>query len=486
MASWIVLDCCLAVTALVAATDHVAIHRARSRSLIGFEPAAFAEMARAELTASLPAHGALVASRITEPLAWSHIRSEGEQLTDAAVRAAVGGCALTHGVYRPCGSGASVAEAAEAAAANLGSPNRWSSWSLRALSVGALARPSLLERAQLLGPAESILLAAVFGTPASASWDGVGAPAAAGHARLVAVFGAADEVHILRLIGSGAAVPADGYDYAPTGTPHKHGRVGRLGDYTRAVRPRALVASTAMVAEVAFLMCNLARVRVGTSAYDPCMGSGSLLVAAGMLGATCLAGSDADPRATARTAASLASAGLPPAERLAVSDVAALVEAGSGGGDIDAIVCDPPYGIKEASLGGSVASGVLRLAARRLRVGGRLVIFLPVAGGRAVAAAAPLPPACTLGLRCVGEWRQDFRKSSLARVLRVYERMTRADGVGSDTGAPATTEGAARVVGDSKVWSGGGPPNRVRLRGRRAARRDRSAGGSAGADDSPG
>lgn len=226
----------------VAAT-RVVMHRARSRATIGFDPTDFAEMARAEI-------GAVTACsppplRIAG-LAWSEIPLPDH--CDAQLVAAARRCALTHGVYEPMGCGADAAEAAHATAAAI-DRLAWSSWSLHALDIGASARPSREQRAALLGPALHILSAAFASQPADADAD-------AGHARLVAIFGTGP-VRILRVLGSGAAVPPGEYDYVPTGTPHAHGHTGLLGDYTAKVRPRDDAASTAMVAELAFLVWTI-------------------------------------------------------------------------------------------------------------------------------------------------------------------------------------------------------------------------------------
>ena len=480
---------------------YVIIHRARSRSTVGFGASAFAGMARAEVAAVLPSHR-ITPSAITSPLAWSNVGDGTEEaarmhrdvplLAEHVLASAIERCALSHGLYHHAGRGRTVQEAAEDAGAHVDAA-AWSSWSVRVLQLGASTKPALPERADLLGPSEAIL-AAAFGCPASPAGSAECPPGASSptssprlddaprHCTLVAVFGANSEaisssevhseVHLLRLLGSGAAVSPHEYDYAPTGTPHKHGHRGLLGKYTKAVRPREHATSTAMVSELAFLMCNLARVRHGTTAMDPCMGGGSLLVAAGLLGATSLRGSDADPGASARTAASLAAATLPPAESLLTVAVADLLSGGgaAGGGDpaganLDAIVCDPPYGIKEASLGTSVAADALRFAACRLRVGGRIAILLPISGGaqRGVQLHAQVA-----GLECVGEWRQDFKKSSLVRVLRVYER-TDGAATGSAHGQRnnESCEALPRGTTHDETWHGGGPPNRVRARPRR-------------------
>ena len=481
----------------------VVLHRARSKSTIGFSPDSFSSMARLELASSLNGlPHELSSSEIEAPLlSFSTLELDAEH--DDALVSAVSRAALTHAVFEPLGAGD---DAAEQAAARL-KARSWTSWSLRAMVIGANARPTKLERTTLLGPMEVTLSAAL--EPAPRCEAAAGAADWRHRCRLVALFGPSGGTQLLRHVASGAAVPTDtdGYDYIVTGTPHVHGHLGLLGAYSAATRPTAVPHGAAplavddddgddddddehsaipatrcppMCAELAVLMANLAlNGRSMASVLDPCAGGGSLLIAAALVGATRVHASDADPRAAHRTAAVFGAAfgdggsgsgeGAPSLE-LRTCDVAELlaeaeqanVAGASAAEPVDAILCDPPYGIKAASLGARelVLARVLALAARRLRPGGRLVILEPSSSagprGRTEEGwreAAEAPAALSL----LGDWEQTFNKGGLARRLRVYERV-------ADVAPPLPSAG---LSSERTRWEGGGLPDRRRVRPRR-------------------
>lgn len=472
----------------------VVLHRARSKSTIGFSPDSFSSMARLELASSLNGLPHELSSCAIEAplLSFSTLVLVAQH--DAALVSAVSRCSLTHAVFEPLGAGE---DAAGAAAVRL-KARSWTSWSLRAMVLGAKARPTKLERAALLGPTMEAPLSAAL-APALRC-EVTGAADWRHRCRLVALFGASGGTQLLRHVASGAAVSTDGYDYIVTGTPHVHGHLGLLGAYSAATRPTAVPHRAAplavdddddehsaipatrcppMCAELALLMANLAlNGRSMASVLDPCAGGGSLLIAAALVGATRVQASDADPRAATRTAAAFGAAfgdggggsgeGAPSLE-LRTCDVAALLAeaeqavAGAGAAEpLDAIICDPPYGIKAASLGARdlVLARVLALAARRLRPGGRLVILVPSssAGPRARTEegwreAAEAPAALSL----LGDWEQTFSKGGLARRLRLYERI-------ADVAPPLPSTG---LSSERTRWEGGGLPDRRRVRPRR-------------------
>lgn len=462
------------------------LHRARSKSTIGFSPDSFSSMARLELTSSLNGlPHQLSPSAIEAPLlSFSTLRLDTQH--DATLVSAVRRCALTHAVFETLGSGE---DAASQAAARL-KASSWTSWSLRAMVLGASARPTKVERTKLIGSMEATLSAAL--EPAIRS-EVTGAADPWHSCRLVALFGASGGTQLLRHLASGAAVPVDGYDYIATGTPHVHGNSGLLGVYSAATsapldenddddKHSAIPATRCppMCAELAVLMANLAlNGRSMASVLDPCAGGGSLLIAAALVGATRVHASDADPRATRRTAAAFGAAfgdggdGSGEDVPLLVKrscDVAQLLleaeeaVAGRGTAKVDAILCDPPYGIKAASLGARdlVLARVLALAAWRLRPGGRLVLLAPSSSAgpqerpeEEWCEAAEVPAALAL----LGDWEQTFRKGGLARRLRVYERVP-------NVAPPPPTAG---LSSQRTRWEGGGLPDRRRVRPRRGA-----------------
>ena len=155
---------------------------------------------------------------------------------------------------------------------------------------------------------------------------------------------------------------------------------------------RAYLGPTSLDPEMALTLCNLARVRRGGLVLEPFMGTGSVGVAAARLGAVTV-GSDIDWRVICAgkrgrgVASNYAQYALPPPELLR-ADVARLPLRTVSGGLFDAIVTDPPYGVRAAAVGGSSGSNapvaaatdviteLLHVAARQLRLGGRLAFLL--------------------------------------------------------------------------------------------------------------
>lgn len=176
-------------------------------------------------------------------------------------------------------------------------------------------------------------------------------------------------------------------------------------DYSLKKRP--FLGPTSMDAHLAFLMANQALVRPGAAVLDPFVGTGSVLVAAAHFGALCF-GADIDWRILlgkgGRTLFDNFSAyGLPRPEVLRW-DIAHLPL--TAGARWDAIVCDPPYGIRaggrksghpeavrqrlsgrcrregtlvratQAYDAAEMYADLLDFAARALRPGGRLVFWM--------------------------------------------------------------------------------------------------------------
>lgn len=200
------------------------------------------------------------------------------------------------------------------------------------------------------------------------------------------------------------------------------------------VADRGYRGSTTMDATLAFVTASFARVRPGDVVLDPFCGTGGNLLAACYFSRCAGIGADADARtllrgtefwadgslrldARLRKAQNMANVGgrrekkrgepslmkdasirrnfedrgLPP-PALIVSDVAALngrldddeyyFDGAAACQGIDAIVCDPPYGLRERVDVGAAGAPAWRpalfaLAARRLRAGGRLAFWAP-------------------------------------------------------------------------------------------------------------
>lgn len=155
---------------------------------------------------------------------------------------------------------------------------------------------------------------------------------------------------------------------------------------------------------------NLAAVRPGDRVVDPFLGTGALLLEAGLLGAR-VSGVDRSDAMVRGALRNLAAFGVEP-ERLAVADAAEAFDP-PGGGAWDAVLTDPPYGRASGSAGEPPADLVARVLPRwaeRVRPGGRLVVILP--GGP-----DPVGPPWKLATRVA-----DRVHRSLTREFRVYER----------------------------------------------------------------
>lgn len=224
---------------------------------------------------------------------------------------------------------------------------------------------------------------------------------------------------------------------------------------------RACIGPTSMPPNLSFIMMNLGLVRRGAVVLDPFVGTGSLLVAAAHFGARCF-GADIDWKLlSGRTKKgpqtlfdNFRQYGFSPPDILCADLKHAPMRRHAW---IDAIVCDPPYGVRAGArkLGRAAAvedadgaakkskldsppaavsassssaaaapaylatqlyevddvvTDLLDLAAQLLRVGGRLVYWLPVPGDEsASSSAAPLVYPSHPWLRLVSVSHQSVR-----------------------------------------------------------------------------
>ena len=231
-----------------------------------------------------------------------------------------------------------------------------------------------------------------------------------------------DFVRDPKLSGAEVPVPRKRFYAREVGTGPRH----LLKEHS--LKKRRFLGPTTMDAELSLVMANMGLVRPGLVAFDPYVGTGSLLVACAQFGATCM-GADIDMRILRGKGAgktmrdNFEQYGLPLPElvRADLSPRGATVfsfwdrsaRAGVSTSDwrpptpfIGAIVCDPPYGIRAgARKSGSryaevkviaeehreghipqtqpysaveVMRDLLELAARSVVVGGRLVYLIPV------------------------------------------------------------------------------------------------------------
>lgn len=170
------------------------------------------------------------------------------------------------------------------------------------------------------------------------------------------------------------------------------------------LKERLYLGPTSTDTELAFLMANQAQIQPGMTAFDPFVGTGSILIAAAHFGAICY-GSDIDIRVLkgygvghSKTVknpnifTNFHSYNLPLPEIIRADNAKPLLRPAPF---FDAIICDPPYGVRAASrkvnskkftviastsqyAGQLVVADLLNLAANSLRIGGRLVFLLPI------------------------------------------------------------------------------------------------------------
>jgi len=151
------------------------------------------------------------------------------------------------------------------------------------------------------------------------------------------------------------------------------------------LKRRAHLNTTSMDSALALYSAAQGLAGPGALCWDPFCGSGSILVALAALGAAVI-GSDIDMRAMRASAersvfANFAQYGL--AGRLVGLARADFMRESLRVSGIDAIVCDPPYGIREKCVASDPAPLlplIIRLyevAAAALKLGGRLVFWAP-------------------------------------------------------------------------------------------------------------
>lgn len=233
-----------------------------------------------------------------------------------------------------------------------------------------------------------------------------------------------------------------------------------------ALTDRPYLGRTTLPPALAMLMANQARVVGGSLVLDPYCGTASTLLSCAARGAR-VVGVEIDERVLRGgkdgegIRHNFEHAGLPPPELLLHGDAenldellegaaaanvagdAATADASGGAYDrFDAIVTDPPYGLMEG-LGALYRplrerlSSLLCLAARRLRVGGRLVFLLPLPASAPSLSALPLselPPLTRcLELESTSRQRVSLRMHRLMVTMRkVAEPAEPTDGAGAD------------------------------------------------------
>ncbi|GMH33774.1 hypothetical protein BSKO_01608 [Bryopsis sp. KO-2023] len=177
-----------------------------------------------------------------------------------------------------------------------------------------------------------------------------------------------------------------------------------------ALSKRGFLGPTSMDAEMAFHMCNQAQVKKGSFTFDPFLGTGSVLIAAAHHGAYTM-GTDIDYKLIRygkldasggkhNIWSNFAEYGLKSPLGVVICDVNRLPFRGNAEEIFDALICDPPYGVRagarklskrdieitdrdshisktEIYSVGECCRDLLDLAAKMLKIGGRLVYFVP-------------------------------------------------------------------------------------------------------------
>jgi tRNA G10 N-methylase Trm11 len=171
-----------------------------------------------------------------------------------------------------------------------------------------------------------------------------------------------------------------------------------LGPQTSVIAPatRICITNTPLEPIAAFCLCNVARIRNGDRILDPYCGSGTTLLAAAMIAPDSkTVGIEIAHNGLVNRGDILkdfSSRSLSPPRKLICGDsthasTRAQARTAVGGQSFDAIISDPPYGIRESS-NYNDKSPLEELFAciqqdrdlqhRLLRVGGRVVAFVPV------------------------------------------------------------------------------------------------------------
>ena len=253
------------------------------------------------------------------------------------------------------------------------------------------------------------------------------------------------------------------------------GAADHLHIFSLSTRP--YLGRTTLPPALSLLMANQARVVEGSIVLDPFCGTASTLLSCASRGAVTV-GVEIDERVLHGGAGgrgihdNFEAAGLEPPAKLLLGDIASLDEdhmlpptRGARFEKFDAIVTDPPYGLMEG-LGELFVPlherllTLLRLAARRLRLGGRLVFLLPLPAGADAADALPpgLPTSRCLAIEATSRQRVSLKMDRLmVTMVKVNEPTSEEEGLlPNDHGATRPT--SAQRQGSQREADGSGGP----------------------------
>jgi tRNA G10 N-methylase Trm11 len=148
-----------------------------------------------------------------------------------------------------------------------------------------------------------------------------------------------------------------------------------------ALNKRCFLQNTAMPPDVSLLMVNIAKVKSNHFVLDPCCGSCSVLITAEKIGAT-IFGSDFDWRPF--HASTNSKKGCDPKAMLRDNFTftpmlirSDLFNFPLRDGKFDAIITDPPYGIRKSSPTENIFNELIKRSEKLLCKGGRLVFWYP-------------------------------------------------------------------------------------------------------------
>ncbi|KAH0788219.1 tRNA (guanine(10)-N2)-methyltransferase [Histomonas meleagridis] len=199
------------------------------------------------------------------------------------------------------------------------------------------------------------------------------------------------------------------------------------------LKTRKFINKTSMESAVALYSASQGLCGPGTFAFDPFCGSGSLLVACASLGSYVL-GADFDMPSMSQSSTSSVYANFQQyglTERflgIAKCDFLSGVYGFEGRPVLDAIVTDPPYGIREKCIADGTSPllplllKLYEFAAKALKVGGRLVFWLPCAYNLDTEKDLPKHPALKLISNC-----QQSLMSRYCRHLLTYQKIAEID-----------------------------------------------------------
>lgn len=228
------------------------------------------------------------------------------------------------------------------------------------------------------------------------------------------------------------------------------------------LKKRRYLGPTSMDPELSFIMCALGGVRKSSLVFDPFIGTGSVMITAADLGAYTL-GMDIDVRVikygkvdkkgnSVNIWTNFADYGLPPPLGLIRGDLHRSPFRNNLEGVLDAIVADPPYGVRAGARKSNSKPDIVindrswhipstapyclaeclrdlvECSARWLAVGGKLVYWIPAAQGYYFEDELPKHPAMEMQANCEQVLASRYsRRLIVMRKVRAYDAVAAAE-----------------------------------------------------------